>query len=162
MKKGMVSNVSPSAIDSQDYGDEEAKRGEQLQEIAEVGEEGVTDPSAHTTSTQLKDTSKFNNKRPPGLIPEKSTASTTSNRRPAGLTVDTTKGKNVGVLNKNVADFSPMTPSKTIGVRFQAQNKGYVNLDALKSPLLPGMSYTPSSHGQSYLKPPQMNEISEF
>ena len=47
----MVSNVSPSAIDSQDYGDEEAKRGEQLQEIAEVGEEGVTDPSAHTTST---------------------------------------------------------------------------------------------------------------
>ena len=93
-----------------------------------------------TASTQLKDNNKFTSKRPPGLVPEKTVPSTTSTRRPAGLTVDTTKGKNVGVQNKNIGDFSPMTPSKTIGVRFQAQNKGYVNIDALKSPLLPGMS----------------------
>ena len=89
-----------------------------MQEIAEVGEEGVTDPSVNTTSTQLKDTNKFTSKRPPGLIPDKGTASTTTSRRPAGLTVDTSKGKTAGTMNKNIADFSPMTPSKTIGVRF--------------------------------------------
>ena len=44
----------------------------------------------------------------------------TASRRPAGLTVDTTKGKLAGVMNRNIAEFSPMTPSKTIGVRFNA------------------------------------------
>lgn len=117
MKHSLFSNVS-SAIQSQEGDDEEIKRGDQLQEIAEVGEEGVTDPSVNTASTQLKDTNKFASKRPPGLIPEKAPASTTTSRRPAGLTVDTSKGKTAGTMNKNIADFSPMTPSKTIGVRF--------------------------------------------
>lgn len=139
LKKSMISNVS-SAIASQDEQQdevEEIKRSD-LQEIAEVGEEGVYDISTNGPASQLKDTNKFNSKRPAALIPEKATTSGTSSRRPAGLTVDTAKGKIQGVQNKNIADFSPMTPSKTIGVRFQ--NKGYVNVDALKSPLLPGMS----------------------
>jgi hypothetical protein len=121
MKKSMFSKDS-SAIPSHDEEDdelEESKRPDQLFEISEVGEEGVTDAANYTTSAQLKDTSKFN-KRPAALFPEKAQAMGTSSRRPAGLTVDTTKGKIVGAQNKNIADFSPMTPSKTIGVRFNA------------------------------------------
>jgi hypothetical protein len=98
MKKSMVSHIS-SAVASQDENDEdleESKRpADQLFEISEVGEEGVTDPANYTTSAQLKDTSKFN-KRPAALIPEKAQVTGTSSRRPAGLTVDTTKGKIVG------------------------------------------------------------------
>ena len=97
MKKSMVSHIS-SAVASQDENDddlEESKRPDQLFEISEVGEEGVTDPANYTTSAQLKDTSKFN-KRPAALFPEKAQATGTSSRRPAGLTVDTTKGKIVG------------------------------------------------------------------
>lgn len=52
MKKSMLSNVS-SAIVSQEEGEddqEEVKRADHLCEIAEVGEEGVSDPSNYTTS----------------------------------------------------------------------------------------------------------------
>lgn len=97
MKKSMVSHIS-SAVASQDENDddlEESKRPDQLFELSEVGEEGVTDPANYTTSAQLKDTSKFN-KRPAALFPEKAQVTGTSSRRPAGLTVDTTKGKIVG------------------------------------------------------------------
>jgi hypothetical protein len=94
MKKSMVSHVS-SAVASKDDNDEdleESKRPDQLFEISEVGEEGANDPSNYTTSAHLKDTSKFN-KRPAALFPEKAQATSTTSRRPAGLTVDTTKGK---------------------------------------------------------------------
>ena len=99
MKKSMVSSAVASQDDNNNYGEEdleESKRpADQLFEIAEVGEEGVNDPSNYTTSAQLKDTSKFN-KRPAALFPEKAQSTATTSRRPAGLTVDTTKGKIVG------------------------------------------------------------------
>lgn len=123
MKKSLFSKDS-SAISVHDEEDddelEESKRpADQLYDISEAKEEGVTDAAHYTSSAQLKDTSKFN-KRPAALFPEMAQAMGTSSRRPAGLTVDTTKGKIVGAQNKNAADFSPMTPSKTIGVRFNA------------------------------------------
>jgi hypothetical protein len=83
--------------------------------------------------------SKFAVHRPPTgkLVGE------TASRRPAGLTVDTTKGKLAGVMNRNIPEFSPMTPSKTIGVRFNAY-KNIMNPDLLMSPKLP--SVTSPSH----------------
>lgn len=76
--------------------------------------------------------SKLINKRPPTSQTEKSNG---ASRKHPGLTVDTSKGKPKPV--RNISDFSPMTPSKTIAVRFNPSNKGATNLDALKSPHLP-------------------------
>jgi hypothetical protein len=81
------------------------------------------------TANQQLTMSKFLNKRPPTQQADKTAG---FSRRPPGLTVDTSKAKPLAI--RNISDFSPMTPSKTIAVRFNPNLKMSSNLDALKSP----------------------------
>jgi hypothetical protein len=114
------SSVVASNVDNSDD-DEEYKNPGHAQTAEDVGEDAVAGSVA-----QLQ-FSKFASKRPE---PEATAAS----RRPAGLTVDTTKGKFGG--QKHMSDFSPMTPGKGIAVRFNTNAKGNP-ADALKAPHLP-------------------------
>lgn len=88
--------------------------------------------------------SKFASKRPPTGSQEVA-SSTTASRKPAGLTVDTTKNKFGGI--RQISDFSPMTPGKGIAVRFGVASKGNNPADALKSPHLPPVVSPASGSG---------------